>query len=138
MNLRLSSTDGRAWDLSRDFVTSTKTAIDQGWLICEGEGTQLITERAPDSPLVKEQASLRNELAAFDAAMCHGLREGGIPGTKYEGYHDARFTYAAAMPAWPPHSHAVSPPSCPICSQMESRAVGDWTLLAGLPLPSIP
>lgn len=90
VNLRLSSTDGRAWDLSRDFATSSKTATEQGWLICEGEGSQLITERAPDSPLVKEQASLRNELADFDAAMCHGLREGGIPGTKYEGYHDAQ------------------------------------------------
>ncbi|WP_051946381.1 PSD1 and planctomycete cytochrome C domain-containing protein [Verrucomicrobium sp. BvORR106] len=90
VNLRLTSKDGRTWDLSRDFATSSTIATGQGWLVCEGEGTQLVSERASDSPLVKEQQALQAELAATDTAMCHGLREGGIPGTKYEGFHDAQ------------------------------------------------
>ena len=80
--------DGRIWDLRQALLKDGGKNLDGAWAICAGEGT-LFAESAPEfAALVAERQSL---VAALEPPPeCHGFREGGIPRTAYEGFHDAR------------------------------------------------
>jgi hypothetical protein len=83
--------DGRVWD-ARDILTKGEGTITQPidgvWWFCEGEGERF-TEDTPNLAAVAgERDALKAKLTL--PPMTQGLQEGGIPGTNYAGFHDAR------------------------------------------------
>ena len=80
--------DETVWDLRQMLVNGGQQGQDGVWWICSGEGAQLGSEVPGRAGLENERKQLTTLLA--DAEFAHGLQEGGIPGTPYEGFHDAR------------------------------------------------
>jgi len=82
------SQDGRVWDFPEAVLKEGGKNLDAAWSICAGEGT-IFADSAPElAPFVAERESLEDVLKP--SPECHGLREGGILQTSYEGFHDAR------------------------------------------------
>jgi Protein of unknown function (DUF1553)/Protein of unknown function (DUF1549)/Planctomycete cytochrome C len=82
------SQDGRVWDLKEALLKPGGKNPDGAWAICAGEGTAFADSVPDAAPLLAERLSLAEAFAP--PPECHGLREGGIPQTAYEGFHDAR------------------------------------------------
>jgi hypothetical protein len=82
------SQDGRVWDLKEALLKEGGKNLDGAWAICAGEGTVFADSASEAGPLVAERQSLVEALTP--PPECHGLREGGILQTAYEGFHDAR------------------------------------------------
>jgi cytochrome c553/mono/diheme cytochrome c family protein len=82
--------ESRTWDLRAALVESPQ-ALDlarTAMTVCSGD-SETFNSQAPDKqPLLAEKEKLTRELP--ELRECQGLQDGGIPGTGYEGYHDAR------------------------------------------------
>jgi len=78
---------GAKWDLREALVGGVAQGQDNIWWLCAGEGAVLGKDLPQAKTLAAERKQLDERLARADFA--HGLQEGGIPQTRYEGYHDA-------------------------------------------------
>jgi hypothetical protein len=78
---------GNRWSLHEDLVSSGTHGEDSPWWLCAGEGAALGRDGPEHRLLAQERAELEQQLAAMQQ-YAHGLREGGIRGTIYEGFHD--------------------------------------------------
>ena len=88
VEFKVSGRDGRVWDLRESLLNGAAAQPDSAWRVCAGEGTK-IAENTPDLALLDaERRHLQQEL--MPPPECHGFREGGIPKTPYEGFHDAQ------------------------------------------------
>jgi hypothetical protein len=81
------SEDGKRWDLRHDLVSGAKQG-QEVWWICSGEGERLAADDTSARALEDERKALIKESA--NRAFTQGLLEGGIPGTMYVGFHDAK------------------------------------------------
>jgi hypothetical protein len=81
------SEDGKRWDLRHDLVNGAKQG-QEVWWICSGEGERLAADDTSARALEDERKALLRESA--NRAFTQGLLEGGIPGTMYVGFHDAK------------------------------------------------
>jgi hypothetical protein len=88
-NFVIRAADDRVWDLRQALVGGATQGQDETWWICEGEGDRLAQDASQDLAAVDAE---RKQLAAQLAppAACQGMQEGGILGTAYTGFHDAR------------------------------------------------
>ena len=86
--------ESRTWDLRAALVDSpfelpqsldlARTAMT----VCSGD-SEAFNDKLPDKqPLIAERERLNRELP--ELVQCQGLQDGGIPGTAYEGFRDAR------------------------------------------------
>jgi hypothetical protein len=73
----------RDWDLRRALLA----AADEGFTICEGDGERFSGE-TKDPALEQRRAELAAQLTP--PPMCQGLQDGGVPGSPYAGFHEAR------------------------------------------------
>ncbi|MBI3875811.1 MAG: PSD1 domain-containing protein [Verrucomicrobia bacterium] len=80
--------DGKTWSLHEALVAGAKQGQDNLWWICAGEGERLGQDTADFTALETERKKFVAEMRPLP--MTHGLQEGGIPKTGYEGFHDAR------------------------------------------------
>jgi len=85
---RMTAASGQRWDLTEALVNGAGQGHAGVWWVCGGEGAGLSSD-------VPELAGLQRERDGLAARLtpppeCHGLREGGITGSPYEGIHDAR------------------------------------------------
>jgi hypothetical protein len=80
--------DNAMWDLRQTLASGGGQGHDGVWWICSGEGAQLGDAAPGRTELAKEREQLLALVAKVEFA--HGLQEGGIPATSYEGFHDAR------------------------------------------------
>jgi len=76
------------WDLKMELLGGASPAVSATWRVCAGEGEAFGNEKAETVKLQAERAELRQRLAT--RSFAEGLLEGGIPGTPYAGFHDAR------------------------------------------------
>jgi len=99
------SLGGRVWDFKEALLKEGGKNLDGAWSICAGEGTAFADSAPEAAPLVAERQLLVEALKP--APECHGFREGGIPKTAYEGFHDAhihvRGRYDRLGPLTPRH-----------------------------------
>jgi cytochrome c553 len=84
----LRAEDGTVWDLRDTLTSGAQQGHDGVWWICSGEGAQL-GEEAPGRASIENERQQLNVLISR-SEFAHGLQEGGIPATPYEGFHDAR------------------------------------------------
>jgi hypothetical protein len=77
----------RRWDLRDSLVRGDKQG-ESGWWLCSGEGDRLANESADLAKLEAERSELTK--ASMARTFAQGLLEGGIPGTPYAGFHDAK------------------------------------------------
>jgi hypothetical protein len=80
--------DGHVWDLREALVGGAAQGAEGIWWICAGEGERLGQDTADVTALEAEKKELTGQIAA--TPRCQGLQEGGIPGSPYAGFHDAR------------------------------------------------
>jgi mono/diheme cytochrome c family protein/cytochrome c553 len=88
--VRESGGENRTWDLRAALVESPQ-ALDlakTAMTVCSGDADSFASQRPDKEPLLAERERLNRELP--ELAQCQGLQDGGIPGTAYEGFHDAR------------------------------------------------
>jgi len=78
---------GQKWDLREALVGGAAQGLNDVWWLCSGEGSQLGKDDARTKELSAERKQLDERLAQTDYAQ--GLLEGGIPQTRYAGYHDS-------------------------------------------------
>ena len=78
---------GTKWDLREALVAGATQGLNDVWWLCSGEGSQLGKDNPQAKELAAERKQLDERLAQTDYAQ--GLLEGGIPQTRYAGYHDA-------------------------------------------------
>jgi hypothetical protein len=97
--------DGRIWDLKEALLKDGGKNLDNAWAICAGEGTVFGDSMPELASLIAERRPLAQALTP--PPECHGFREGGIPKTAYEGFHDAhihvRGRYDRLGPLTPRH-----------------------------------
>ena len=139
VSLQIKASDGRTWDLSQALITHGSHALEDGWLVCEGEGSHLVTEKVQDATLAQEQTTLRARLV--QPTMAHGLQEGGISGTRYEGFHDAqihvRGSYARLAATQPRGYPALFATPAPTQLQGSGRLeLAKWIASSDNPLTS--
>ncbi len=84
----LRAEDGTIWDLRDTLTSGAQQGHDGVWWICSGEGAQIGEGVSGRAELEKEKEQLITVVGK--AEFAHGLQEGGIPATPYEGFHDAR------------------------------------------------
>ena len=80
--------DGAEWDLRDALVRGAAQGQDDIWWVCAGEGAQLGGDVEGRPALEEEKKTLAGKVAG--AEFVQGLQEGGIPATKYDGFHDAQ------------------------------------------------
>ena len=78
---------GTKWDLRETLVGGAAQGQDNVWWLCAGEGATLGQDSPQTKVLAAERKELEGKLAQTEFAQ--GLVEGGIPQTRYEGYHEA-------------------------------------------------
>jgi hypothetical protein len=84
----------RSWDLRSALVDSPAElpqSLDlakSAMTVCSGDSEAFNSALPDKQPLVAERERLSRELP--ELVQCQGLQDGGIPGTVYEGFHDAR------------------------------------------------
>ena len=78
---------GAKWDLREALTSGAAQGFNDLWWLCSGAGPQLVKNDGGDTELATERQQLDEKLTKTDYAQ--GLREGGIPQTRYAGYHDA-------------------------------------------------
>jgi len=85
---RMTAASGQRWDLTEALVNGAGQGHAGVWWVCGGEGAGLSTDVPELAGLQRE----RDELAAklTPPPECHGLSEGGIAGSPYEGTHDSK------------------------------------------------
>ncbi len=78
---------GAKWDLREMLTGGAKQGQDNIWWLCSGEGSEI----GKDNPRAKELAAERKQLDGrlAQTEFAQGLLEGGIPQTRYTGFHDA-------------------------------------------------
>jgi uncharacterized protein DUF1553/uncharacterized protein DUF1549 len=82
--------ESRTWDLRSSLVLPphvldlTKSAMT----VCSGDAESFASQLPDKEPLMAERERLTRELP--ELTQCQGFQDGGIPGTAYEGFHDAR------------------------------------------------
>lgn len=88
--IREAAEGSRVWDL-RASLAEPPHALDlakTAFTVCAGDGEQFANQRPDKEPLLAERNRLNSQLPELN--RCQGLQEGGIPGTPYEGFQDAR------------------------------------------------
>jgi uncharacterized protein DUF1553/uncharacterized protein DUF1549/cytochrome c len=80
--------DGREWHLREALADGAAQGHESGWWICSGGGERLAQDDPKLAALEAERRQLATQLAPPQS--CQGLQEGGIMGTAYAGFHDAR------------------------------------------------
>ena len=78
---------GAKWDLREALVGGAAQGLNDVWWLCSGEGSQLGKDNPRAKELAAERKQLDERLAQTDYAQ--GMLEGGIPQTRYVGFHDA-------------------------------------------------
>jgi hypothetical protein len=87
VELKVRDSGGKVWDVVDALVHGATQGKDDLWWICGGEGPSL----GKETPEGKALAAARQKAAAEleQISFTQGLREGGIPSTRYQGFHDA-------------------------------------------------
>jgi len=84
----------RTWDLRATLVDSPSElpqSLDpakSAMTVCSGDSESFADQQPDKQPLLAERERLLREVP--ELVQCQGLQDGGIPGTAYEGFHDAR------------------------------------------------
>jgi hypothetical protein len=87
VELKIEEATGKVWDVAQALVNGAKQGQDDLWWICAGEGLSLGKDTPEGKALARSRQKASEELGKF--SFSQGLREGGIPKTRYEGFHDA-------------------------------------------------
>ncbi|MEY2600036.1 MAG: hypothetical protein RLZZ142_2295, partial [Verrucomicrobiota bacterium] len=87
VDLRIRDAGGQTWDVAQALVHGAKQGKDDLWWICAGEGPSLGKDTPEGKALTAARQKAASELEQF--RFTQGLREGGIPMTRYAGFHDA-------------------------------------------------
>ena len=88
VGIRIQDAGGEVWDLVQSLVRDAKQEKDDLWWICGGEGPSLGKETPEGKALTASRQKAAAELEQIN--FTHGLREGGIPMTRYAGFHDVQ------------------------------------------------
>jgi len=81
--------DGQTWNLTQQLLGDAADLHPEHspFLICAGAGADLTADSAEQEALKQRRQELASQLP--NVTTCQGLLDGGIPGTAYEGIHDA-------------------------------------------------
>jgi hypothetical protein len=79
---------GQSWDVSKALSNGAKQGENDLWWFCGGNGSRLTGSSDGDAKLIVDRAAYAKSIA--DRTFAQALLEGGIPGTAYAGFHDAR------------------------------------------------
>jgi hypothetical protein len=88
IELTIQAPDGKSWDVRRDLLRDGKQGAAGVWWLCSGQGETLAGDDQKLRQLEQERSGLAASLA--NRPLAQGMLEGGIPGTAYAGFHDAR------------------------------------------------
>ncbi|WP_437193767.1 PSD1 and planctomycete cytochrome C domain-containing protein [Planctomicrobium sp. SH527] len=80
---------GQEWRLTGALLDDAQAQqVDKGsFIVCAGDAPLLNQDDAKQAVLLAQQKELKAQLTEFD--QCQGLQDGGVPGSEYEGFHDA-------------------------------------------------
>ncbi len=87
LEFSISDERGTKWDLREALIGGAAQGQDNVWWLCAGEGTTLGKDSSQNEALAAERRQLEGQLAQTEFAQ--GLVEGGIPRTRYAGFHEA-------------------------------------------------
>jgi len=88
VDFKVFAADGRKWDLEDAMLHGAAPHAGDVWRVGGGEGAKM-SENSPElAQLNAERTQLQQALTP--PPECHGFRDGGIPKTSYEGFHDAQ------------------------------------------------
>lgn len=82
-------TSGQEWSLTDALLDDARAQqIEKGsFVVCAGDSSFLNQDDTKLVGLLAQQKDLKAQLTDFD--QCQGLQDGGVPGSEYEGFHDA-------------------------------------------------
>lgn len=83
----ITATDQTQWNFT-DATQASPSSQGPVWKVCQGDGDGFGDTDANPELLTAERTKLKGETSVLPQA--HGLRDGGIPRTIWEGVHDAR------------------------------------------------
>ncbi len=84
----ISDEAGQSWDVSKSLSNGAKQGENDLWWICGGNGSRITGSVDGDAKLVAEREAFAKSIA--NRTFAQALLEGGITGTTYAGFHDAR------------------------------------------------
>ncbi len=87
VDLKIELSGGRTWDVTEALLSGATQGQDDLWWIGAGEGLSLGNETPEGKALAADRKKAAEELEQF--TFTQGLRDGGLPKTRYEGFHDA-------------------------------------------------
>lgn len=128
VNLTIRAADATVWDLRETLLSGAAQGADNLWWICGGAGKEL-PGNGELKALQTRRVELQNQLAKVE--FTQGLREGGIPATPYEGFHDAaihvRGSYDKQMEVVPRAMPEILTPQQPVIAGGSGRLeLAEW------------
>ncbi len=134
--------ESRTWDLRAALIDSPlelPQALDlarTAMTVCSGD-SEALSDKLPDKqPLIAERERLNRELP--ELVQCQGLQDGGIPGTAYEGFRDARIhvrgSYARLGERAPRQFPALFGAPVPTVEGSGRLQLAEWIASPGHPL----
>lgn len=129
---------GRIWNLTQSLLTSVSPipTEESPFVVCSGDGILLPGESTDHTELKARIDELKAQLP--QEIKCQGLLDGGIPGTAYEGFHDApihvRGSYNRLAAVQPRGFPAVFNEQIPEFQGSGRLALADWIASADNPL----
>ncbi len=129
---------GQSWNLTEAMLPADAVPNNEkaAFLICSGNAPRLNGDPVERERLLADVAKLKKQLP--EEVRCQGLQDGGIPGTPYEGFHDApihvRGNYNRLATEQPRGFPAVFQTPTPKIEGSGRLALADWVASSENPL----